>query len=126
MKLFNKTDQFNGGFLKGSMTQDNLLILSCCIDKQLCLGKPLFVSFIDFKKAFNYVNHNILFYKLLKANLTGRFLNILKDMYSKTQATIKVNNLLYDIIKDKCGTNQGGPLSPNLFRFMLADLSDFL
>ena len=47
-------------------------------------------------------------------------------MYSKTQATIKVNNLLYDIIKDKCGTNQGGPLSPNLFRFMLADLSDFL
>ena len=47
-------------------------------------------------------------------------------MYSKTQATIKVNNLLYDTIEDKCGTNQGGPLSPNLFRFMLEDLSDFL
>ena len=125
-EAFCKVDIYNGGFLKGSMTQDNLLILTSCIQKQLCTGKKLFVAFIDFKKAFNFVNHTILFYKLVKAGITGRALNLLKDMYSKIKAIVKVKNRLFDWIKDYCGTNQGGPLSPNMFRFILADLREFL
>ena len=59
-EAFKKVDIYNGGFLKGSMTQDNLLIVYTCIQKQLSLGKNLYVAFIDFKKALNYVNHNFL------------------------------------------------------------------
>ena len=123
---FDKTDKFNGGFLKGSMTQDNLLVVTSCIQKQLSLSKNLFIAFVDFKKAFNYVNHNILFYKLIKSGISGRFFNLLRNMYSKIKARVKVNNCLYDWIDDTCGTNQGGPLSPNMFRYMLNDLKDFL
>ena len=47
-------------------------------------------------------------------------------MYSKIKGVVKVNNCLYNIIKDECGTNQGGPLSPNMFRYMLNDLKQFL
>ena len=125
-EAFCKVDIYNGGFLKGSMTQDNLLILTSCIQKQLCTGKRLFVAFIDFKKAFNFVNHTILFYKLAKAGITGRALNLLRDMYSKIKAIVKVKNRLFEWIKDYCGTNQGGPLSPNMFRFILTDLREFL
>ena len=125
-EAFKKTDKYNGGFLKGSMTQDNLFILTACIEKQLCLGKPLYLGFVDFKKAFNYVNHNILFYKLIKNGLKGRFINVLKNMYSKAGAFIKVNNKVYQWIRDTCGTNQGGPLSPNMFRYMLKDLKMYL
>ena len=39
---------------------------------------------------------------------------------------VKVNNCLYDWIDDTCGTNQGGPFSLNMFRYMLNDLKDFL
>ena len=39
---------------------------------------------------------------------------------------VKVNHLFYNTIEDQCGTNQGGPLSPNLLRFMLVDLSEYL
>ena len=56
---FQKTDRYNGGFLKGARTQDNMFIITSCIQKQLCLGKNLYVAFVDFKKAFNFVNHKI-------------------------------------------------------------------
>ena len=81
---------------------------------------------MDYQKAFNYVNHNILFYKLLKNGITGKFVNLLRSMYHKLGAFIKVNNRIYDYVKDECGTSQGGPLSPNLFRFMLSDLKCYL
>jgi hypothetical protein len=123
---YDRTDKYNGGFLKGSQTQDNLLIITSCIQKQLCKGRKLYVAFIDFKKAFNFVSHNILFYKLLKSGISGRFFNLIRNMYSKIKGVIKVNNRLYDTISDECGTNQGGPLSPNMFRYMLNDLRDFL
>ena len=50
----------------------------------------------------------------------------MRNMYSKIKAIVKVKSKLYKWIKDHCGTNQGGPLSPNMFRFILADLREFL
>ena len=123
---FRKQDIYNRGFLKGSRTQDNIFILTGCIQKQLNLGNKLFVAFVDFKKAFNYVNHNILFFKLIKSGLKGKCINVLRSMYSKIKARVKINSYLYDWIKDNCGTNQGGPVSPNVFRYMLVDLKNFL
>ena len=125
-EAFENGDKHNGGFVKKSMTQDNMLILTGCIQSQLNKGKNMFVAFVDFKKAFNYVNHKMLFYKLIKQGIRGRFLNILKSMYNKLKAVLKINQSLYDWILDKCGTNQGGPLSPNMFRYMLSDLRNFL
>ena len=124
--MFNKGDKYNGGFVKDSMTQDNMLILTSCIQKQLFLGKNLYIAMVDFKKAFNFVNHSVLFYKILKSGWSGRCIRLLINMYSKIKAKVKINNLLYSWIKDWSGSNQGGPLSPNMFRFMLGDLIDYL
>jgi hypothetical protein len=124
-EAFNKHDKYNGGFLKGSMTQDNMLILLGCIQKQLLLGKPLYIAFVDFKKAFNYINRKLLFYKIIKAGRLGKTINLLRNMFEKIKARVKVNGSFYEWIEDKCGTNQGGPVSPNMFRFMLSDLKNY-
>ena len=48
-------------------------------------------------------------------------------MYTKIRARVKIGHLLFNWIKDSCGTNQGGPLSPSMFRKMLNDIfRDFL
>ena len=125
-EIFDKEDKYNGGFLKNSRTQDNMLILLGCIQKQLALNQTLYVGYIDFKKAFNYVNKNVLFYKLIKGGIKGRIILLLRNMYSKIKAQVKVQNKLYRWITDSCGTNQGGPLSPNMFRQLLQDLSCYL
>jgi len=68
----------------------------------------------------------MLFYKLLKSGIHGRMFKLLQNMYSKIRARVKVNCNLYECIFDECGTNQGGPLSPNMFRYMLKDLKEYL
>ena len=54
------------------MTQDNILTLLELMQKQLRLSKPLYVAFIDFKRAFNFVTKSILFYKLISGIFNGR------------------------------------------------------
>ena len=53
-------------------------------------------------------------------------IQLLHNMYSKIKAQVKVKNRLYCWITDTCGTNQGGPLSPNMFRHLLHDLKYYL
>ena len=41
-----KVDKYNGGFVKGSTPQDNVLLLLGRIKKQMCLNRTLFVSYM--------------------------------------------------------------------------------
>ena len=123
---FCKGNIFNGGFKKKSSTSDNMFILLGCIQKQLCLGKNLYVAYVDFRKAFNFVKRSLLFTKIVKSGLHGNAIKLLINMYNKARAKVKINGVLYQWIKDYIGMNQGGPVSPNLFRKFLADLIDFL
>ena len=71
-------------FLKDSQTMDNLFILQALIERQLCLGQNLIICFVDFSRAFDLMNRNILFYKLIQSGIHGRVINTLRNLYSKT------------------------------------------
>ena len=47
-------------------------------------GEPLYICFVDFSKAFDLVNRHILFFKIMKGGWSGRVIDTLKDLYSKT------------------------------------------
>ena len=51
------------------------------------------------------------------------FLNIIKAIYSKLVANIKVNGEKLEAIPLKSGTKQGCPLSPYLFNIVLEILA---
>ena len=125
-EAFGRIDEYNGGFLKGSRTSDNIFILKSLIDRQLYLGKKLYVVFVDFSKAFDFINRNILFYKIVKSGITGRIIDTVRDMYRKTKCKVKTTDGLSPEINNFFGVNQGGTLSPLLFRKYLADMSDYL
>ena len=65
-EAFCKEDEHNGGFLNGRRTSDNLFIIAGLAQRQLLLGKKLYLCFIDFSKAFYLINRNILFYKIMR------------------------------------------------------------
>ena len=125
-EAFSTVDYSNGGFLKGSKTADNIFILQGLIQRQLCYGKPLFVCFVDFSKAFDLVNRNILFYKLIKCGWHGRVIDTLRSLYAKTSIRIKRNNQVSSPFPNTIGVNQGGINSGLLFRKYLSDLSSYL
>ena len=88
-EAFGRNDIYNGGFLKGSRTSDNLFILTSLIERQINLGQSLIVCFVDFSKAFDLINRDILFYKIIKSGLYGRVIDTLRDLYRKTSFRIK-------------------------------------
>jgi hypothetical protein len=60
---------------------------------------------------------------LERSGIQGPYLNIVKAIYSKPVATIKLNGEKLKTIPLKSGTRQGCPLSPYLFNIVLEVLA---
>ena len=58
--------------MKGCRTADNLFIIKGLIQRQLLMGKSLVLCFIDFSKAFDLVNRDILFFNI---SILSRYLS---------------------------------------------------
>ena len=83
-EAYNTMDRYNGGFLAGSRTSDNICILQGLIQRQLCIGSNLIVCFVDFSKAFVLVNRHILFYKIIKGGWYGPIIDTTNTIFSSS------------------------------------------
>ena len=121
-KLEHLIDHAQVGFLPKLSTQTQILrLLGKVID---CKASPRFNSgawiilFIDFKAAFDRVDHNILFRKLEASGIKPRTLNIIKLLYNSYHFTLpggspnRVNS----------GVAQGSLISPILYDWYVNDL----
>ena len=99
-EAFQTEDRYNGGFKKGSRTTDNIYILQSIIEKQLLLGQQVIVIYVDFSRAFDLINRNILFYKIKKSGLKGRLINTLYNLYQRTSFRIKYQAQYSDAIEE--------------------------
>ena len=125
-EAFGKIDENNGGFLQGRRTADNIFVLQCLVQRQLVMGNSLVVCFVDFSKAFDLVNRNILFYKMMKSGWHGKVIDALRSLYSKTSFRVKNRGWASFLIHSALGVNQGGIASGLLFRKYMADMGDYL
>ena len=115
------------GFKKGAQTADHVITLKTIIDKYTIKRKrKLFACFVDFKKAFDSIARDALLYKVAKIGIGGKVFNMLKNMYDNTSARIKLICKLSEHIKLENGVEQGHPLSPELFKIFIHDLSSDL
>ena len=111
------------GFMKGRRTTDHMFILNTLIQKYVKNNsKPLYACFVDFKRAFDSVDHLHLFYKLKTLGIGTMFYKIIKNMYCNTKTCVKINNQRTYFFNSNVGVRQGDNLSPNLFNIFLNDL----
>ncbi|KAL6089981.1 hypothetical protein STEG23_008524 [Scotinomys teguina] len=78
---------------------------------------------LDAEKAFDKIQHPFMMKALERVGIQGTFLNIIKAIYSKSTANIKLNGEKLKAIPLKSGTRQGCPLSPYLFNIVLEVLA---
>jgi retron-type reverse transcriptase len=78
---------------------------------------------LDAKKAFDKIQHPFVIKVLERSGIQGPYLNIIKAIYSKTVANIKLNGEKLEAISPKSGTRQGCTLSPSLFNIVLEVLA---
>ena len=112
------------GFRKSMGTTDNIFILHSLISHCINNNRKLFSAFIDFKKAFDFVVRDILWYKLIKYGVRGKILNVIQSMYRNIKSKVKYNNSLSSEFTSFVGVRQGECLSPFLFSMYLNDLED--
>jgi hypothetical protein len=86
------------------------------------------IAALDASKAFDRLNHNILFDTLKRKKLPSFLINTLVCWYSKLVSLIKWNDAFSANFEVLCGVRQGGILSPLLFNMyvdgLLHDLSN--
>ena len=82
-----------------------------------------FVTFIDYQKAFNFVNHTYLYHKLINIGITGNIYFAIKSIYSSPKSCVQLNGRFSDWFHVSSGVRQGDSLSPVLFSVFINDLA---
>ena len=77
MNIINATQ---AGFRNGYCTLDHIFLLKCVIDLFSWRKKRLFCLFVDYRKAFDMVWRVGLWHKLVKENVNGKILNVIRNM----------------------------------------------
>ena len=112
------------GFRKGYQTSDHIFTLRSIIENYFRNNKgPLYVCFVDFKKAFDSGDHKLLVQQLVTYGIKGNFLKVIKSLYDQVKSCVRGNNSLTDIFPCNRGVRQGCLLSPVLFALYLNDLN---
>ena len=86
--LLSLDDPFQFGFTPSRRTTDCVFVLESVIRHQQLHKKPTFLCFVDFTKAFDYINRNALYLKLRNQQMCTKMLKIIMSMFDKARAKV--------------------------------------
>ena len=111
------------GFRQGFSTMDHIFTLHCIIAYYLHHRKRLFAAFLDYKKAFDLVDRNFLWFKLLNQGINGKVLGVVRGIYRQAKSCIRAGGSTSDYFVSNVGVRQGENLSPLLFSLFINDFA---
>jgi len=97
-------------------------ILKQTVEHFTSRGSHVFMCFVDFKKAFDSVNHWKLLDKLLDDNVNYKLVKLLGFGFSRQVYCVRWRNSLSSYFNISNGTRQEGVLSPYLFSRYIREL----
>ena len=122
-----KISDEQNGFRQNGCCQDHILTLTTILENRILQNRDTFACFINFRKAFDCVDRELLWRKLeTRYSISGNFLNALKALYKKVRCAVDINHNLSECFDVENGVKQGCILSPSLFAMYIDDLVEQL
>ena len=81
------------GFRSKRSCSDHIFTLTSIIRNKMEQKSPIYAAFIDFAKAFDWVDRDLLLYCLLQNNIDGKIYKSIKALYTNTLACVRVNDM---------------------------------
>lgn len=114
------------GFRPGRSCSDNVFVLSSVIQMHLRLrGRKVYAAFIDFQRAFDSVDHSLLWFKLFSIGVSSMYIRWLKNLYHGAKFRVKTFGKYSKEFYITQGVLQGEPSSPLLFALFLSDIERY-
>jgi hypothetical protein len=130
LKLINHLDSNNliyqkqFGFQKGLSTEHNLIHLVNYVSKAMNDNKFCVGIFLDIKKAFDVVPHDLLLKKLKRLGIKNNALSWFKSYLANRSQCVEINGRRSGPRKIKLSVMQGSVLGPLLFLCFINDLGN--
>ena len=80
------------GFRKGRGTRDQIANICRIIEKARGFQKIIYFCFIDYAKAFDYVDHNKLWKILKEMGIPDHLTYLLRNLYAGQEATVRTGH----------------------------------
>ena len=113
-----KLPDIQAGLRKGRGTRNQLANIRWIIEKAQEFQKTIYFCFIDYAKAFDYVDHNKLWKILREMGISDHLTCLLRNLYACQEATVRTGHGIRDWFQIVKGVCQGYILSLCLFNLL--------
>ena len=113
--LDSKLREEQAGFRRGRGCMDQVFALRNIIEQCLEWKSPLYINFIDFKKAFDSVHRESLWRILASYGIPPKMIGLINAFYHKFECSVILENTISEPFSVDSGVRQGCILSPILF-----------
>ena len=123
--MFTTDNQF--GYKPNHSTDMCIFLIKQAISNNVSHDTPVYnVFFLYASKAFDKVDHQLLFKKFVDRSTPTSIVRLLNFWYGEQKMQMRWNSVLSDSFHISNGVRQGGVLSPSLFSLYMNSLSENL
>ena len=94
------------GFRENYSTSDHIFVLNTLINIYQCKNKQIYCAFVDYRKAFDFINRSNLWGKLLEYGINGKIITVIYNLYENSKSCVKKDGNISPSFKNDLGVRQ--------------------